>query len=106
MLYSLYETGFYASTPMRAAARLTRDFWSSPLNPARDSELGRRLSANADLFANLTRRYGKPAWGIDSVEIAGQAVRVRPPEGGASPWAKATHFARHMADTRRARPRP
>ena len=102
MLYSLYEAGFYASTPLRAAARLTRDFWSSPLNPARDSELGRRLYANADLFANLTRRYGKPAWGIDTVEIDGQAVRVRPTEVWSSPWCKLTHFARDMADMRRA----
>ena len=102
MLYSLYEAGFYASTPFRAAALLTRDFWSSPLNPARDSELGRRLYANADLFANLTRRYGKPAWGIDAVEIDGQSVRVRPTEVWSSPWCKLTHFARDMADMRRA----
>jgi len=106
MLYSLYEAGFYASTPLRAAARLTRDFWSSPLNPARDSELGRGIYAGADLFANLTRRYGKPAWGIDTVEIDGQpdgqAVRVRPTEVWASPWCKLTHFARDMADMRRA----
>jgi len=102
MLYSLYEAGFYASTPLRAAALLTRDFWSSPLNPARDSEIGRRLYANADLFANLTRRYGKPAWGIETVEIDGQAVRVRPTEVWSSPWCKLTHFARDIADMRRA----
>jgi len=102
MLYSLYEAGFYAAAPLRAAARLTRDFWSSPLNPARDSELGRRLYANADLFANLTRRYGKPPWGIDTVEIDGQPVRVRIEEVWSSPWCKLTHFARDMADMRRA----
>jgi poly(3-hydroxybutyrate) depolymerase len=102
MLYSLYEAGFYAASPFRAAARMTRDFWSSPLNPAKDSEFGRRLYANADLFANLTRRYGKPAWGIDSVEIDGQSVRVRIAEVWSSPWCKLTHFARDMADMRRA----
>src|SRR3954471_7866231 len=102
MLYTLYEAGFYASTPMRFAARLTRDFWSSPLNPARDSEMGRRLYASADLFANLTRRYGKPDWGIESVEIDGHPVRVRPTEVWSSPWCKLTHFARDIADMRRA----
>ncbi|HEY8004138.1 MAG TPA: polyhydroxyalkanoate depolymerase [Phenylobacterium sp.] len=102
MLYSLYEASFYGSTPLRAVALATRDFWSSPLNPARDSELGRRLYAGADLFANLTRRYGKPAWGIDIVEIDGQAVRVRATEVWSSPWCKLTHFARDMADMRRA----
>ncbi len=102
MLYTLYEAGYYASTPLRLAARATRDFWSSPLNPAKDSEVGRRLFAGADLFANLTRRYGKPAWHIDKVEIDGHDVRVRPTEVWRSPWVKLTHFARDMADMRRA----
>ena len=34
MLYALHEAGYYASTPLRIAARLARDFWGSPLNPA------------------------------------------------------------------------
>ena len=102
MLYSLYESGYYASTPLRFAARLTRDFWSSPLNPASDTDLGRRLYAGADVFANLTRRYGKPAWGIDSVQIDGQPVRVRTVEAWSSPWCKLTHFARDLADMRKA----
>lgn len=102
MLYTLYEGSYYASTPLRFAARLTRDFWSSPLNPARDSDLGRRLYANADLFANLTRRYGRPAWGIDQVMVDGQPVRVRAMEEWSSPWCKLIHFARDGADMRRA----
>jgi poly(3-hydroxybutyrate) depolymerase len=102
MLYTLYEAGYYASTPLRLAALATRDFWSSPLNPARDSDLGRRLFANSDLFANLTRRYGKPKWRIDTVEIDGYPVRVRATEVWSSPWCKLTHFARDMSDMRKA----
>ncbi len=102
MLYTLYEAGYYASTPLRFATRAMREFWSSPLNPAKDSDIGRRLFANADLFANLTRRYGKPAWNIHSVEIDGQPVRVRPTEVWSSPWVKLTHFTRDMADMRKA----
>jgi poly(3-hydroxybutyrate) depolymerase len=102
MLYALYEASYYATTPLRHAARLTRDFWSSPLNPAAETDLGRRMYAGADLFANLTRRYGKPAWGIETVEIDGQPVRVRPTEVWSSPWVKLTHFARDMSDMRKA----
>jgi poly(3-hydroxybutyrate) depolymerase len=102
MLYSLYETGYYASTPLRWAARATRDFWNSPLNLARDSEFGRRMFASADLFANLTRRYGRPAWGVDTVEIDRHPVRVRTQEVFSSPWVKMTHFSRDMADMRKA----
>jgi len=101
MLYSLYETGYYGSTPLRLGARVMRDFWSSPLNPARDTPLGRRLFASSDLFANLTRRYGRPAWNIDSVQIEGETVRVRQTEVWSSPWVKLTHFTRDMADMRK-----
>jgi poly(3-hydroxybutyrate) depolymerase len=102
MLYALYEAGYYGSTPLRLAARATRDFWSSPLNPARDTDLGRRIYAGADLFANLTRRYGRPEWNIDSVEIDGVPVRVRQTVSWQSPWCKLIHFSRSMSDMRKA----
>jgi poly(3-hydroxybutyrate) depolymerase len=102
MLYTLYEAGYYASAPLRLATRLTRDFWNSPLNPAKETDLGRRIYATTDLLANLTRRYGRPAWGIDTVEIGGHPVRVRPTEVWSSPWCKLTHFSRDMADMRKA----
>jgi poly(3-hydroxybutyrate) depolymerase len=102
MLYSMYETGYYAATPLRFAARVMREFWASPLNPARQTELGRRLHASSDLLANITRRYGKPEWGIDQVQIGGHAVRVRPTVVWSSPWCKLTHFARDTTDLRRA----
>jgi poly(3-hydroxybutyrate) depolymerase len=102
MLYTLYEAGYYAASPMRFAALAAREFWSSPLNPAAESELGRRIYATSDLFANLTRRYGKPGWNIDSVEINGRQVRVWPHTVWETPWCKLTHFSRDMSDLRRA----
>jgi poly(3-hydroxybutyrate) depolymerase len=102
MLYTLYEAGYYAATPLRYAALAARQFWGSSLNPAAESEFGRTLFAGADLFSNLTRRYGKPAWGIDKVLVDGHPVRVRPTEVWSSPWVKLTHFSRDMADMRKA----
>ncbi|NBB16951.1 polyhydroxyalkanoate depolymerase [Caulobacter sp. SLTY] len=102
MLYSLQEATYYASTPMRALARATRDFWSSPLNPARDSTLGRSLYAASDLYANVTRRYGRPDWGIDTCEVNGVEVRVRQQVVWESPWCRLIQFDRDMADMRRA----
>ncbi|PLR28603.1 polyhydroxyalkanoate depolymerase [Caulobacter zeae] len=102
MLYALHEASFYASTPMRLAARAARDFWGSPLNPAANTELGRRLYAGADLFSNVTRRYGKPDWRIDTVKINDVDVRVRPTVVWQSPWARLIQFDRDMADMRRA----
>jgi poly(3-hydroxybutyrate) depolymerase len=102
MLYAMHEAIYYASMPARLMARAARDFWSSPINPAASTELGRSLYAGADLFANVTRRYGRPAWGIDSVTIDGAPVRVRPVEIWRSPWVKLLHFVRDTADLRRA----
>jgi poly(3-hydroxybutyrate) depolymerase len=102
MLYALHEAGYYASTPLRLGALAARDFWSSPLNPAAESRLGRTIYAAADLFTNVTRRYGRPEWNIDSVMIDGSEVRVRPVIEWSSPWVKLTHFSRDQADMRRA----
>lgn len=102
MLYTLYEAGYYAAAPLRAAARATRAYWNSPLNPARETPVGRRLFASADLFSNLTRRYGRPEWGIDSVRIGEIDVQVRQVEAWADPWVRLTHFARDPLDLRRA----
>ncbi|MGR4866892.1 polyhydroxyalkanoate depolymerase [Caulobacter sp. LARHSG274] len=102
MLYALHEASFYASTPLRLAARAARDFWGSPVNPASTSDLGRRLHAGADLFSNMTRRYGKPAWNIDTVKVGQVDVRVRPTVVWESPWARLIQFDRDMSDMRRA----
>ncbi len=102
MLYTLQEATYYASTPMRWVARASRDFWSSPLNPAKDSVVGRSLYAAADLYANVTRRYGKPEWGIKTTEVNGVTVKVRETVVWESPWCRLIQFDRDMGDMRRA----
>ena len=102
MLYALHEASYYATAPMRMAARAARDFWGSPLNPAAQTTYGRSLYAANDLITNVTRRYGKPEWGIDRTVINGVEVRVRPTVVWESPWVKLTQFDRDMGDMRRA----
>jgi poly(3-hydroxybutyrate) depolymerase len=102
MLYALNEFGYYASTPWRFAARAARDFWSNPVNPASETEFGRNAYAAADLFSNVTRRYGKPEWRIAETEVNGQPVRVTPTVTWSSPWVNMVHFARSRTDMRKA----
>ena len=102
MLYALHEAGYYAASPLRTAAIATREMFSSPLNPARNSATGRKIFAGADLFANITRRYGKPEWNINKTIINGAEVRVRPTTVWESPWVKLVQFDRDMMDMRRA----
>lgn len=102
MLYALHEAAYYAAQPARAGARLARDAISHPLNPLAYTRLGRTLGAANDLFANVTRRYGKPDWRIETATVNDMPVRVRPTTVWESPWVKLVQFDRDMPDMRRA----
>ena len=102
MLYALTELAYHTGAPLRAAARAARDFWSAPYNPASESALARNLFAATDLYANVTRRYGKPEWGISETLVNGRPVAVTIHEFWHSPWVKVLHFSRRTSDLRRA----
>jgi poly(3-hydroxybutyrate) depolymerase len=103
MLYALNEFGYYAATPWRFAARATRDFWGAPGNLGTNTPLGRNAYAAADLFANVTRRYGKPDWRIDTTSVDGRTVGVTPTPVWSSPWVKLVHFAKTPGPGRKAK---
>jgi poly(3-hydroxybutyrate) depolymerase len=100
VLYAIHEAAYRSAAPLRMAAELARDFWRSPVNPAAASRFGRTLYASADLTANLTKRYFKPAWGIWEVEINGSPVRVHRETVWRSPWVKLRLFRRDPGDLR------
>ncbi|MFN3230354.1 MAG: polyhydroxyalkanoate depolymerase, partial [Asticcacaulis sp.] len=102
MLYALHEYAYYTASPLRMAAQMTRNFWGSDANPGAKTGIGRTLYASAELFSNVTRRYGKPEWGIDKVRIGDTDVRIRINEIWSSPWCRLLNFQRDSADLRRA----
>ena len=101
MLYSLHELAYHSATPFRIGAQMARQFWSSPLNPASDTAIGRTAFASAELFESVTRRYGKPAWGLDVVTIDNRPVRTTEQVVWSSPWCRLVRFARHIGDLKR-----
>ena len=103
MLYSLHELAYHSATPFRFGAQLARQFWTSPFNPASDTAIGRTAFASAGLFESVTRRYGKPAWGLETVEIGGKAIRTTEQVIWSSPWCRLVRFARHVGDLKRAK---
>ena len=103
MLYSLHELAYASASPFRIGAQMARTFWSSPLNPAADTAIGRTAFASAELFESVTRRYGKPAWGLDVVTIGGQPVRTTEQVIWQSPWVRLLRFARNVGDLKRAK---
>ncbi len=102
MLYAVHEAAYYSATPLRFASEIARDFWSSPFNPAAASRLGRTFYAAADLTANMTRRYSKPAWGIDEIRVGQTDVRVHMETVWRSPWVKLRRFRREASDLKAA----
>lgn len=76
MLYTAYEIGQTALTPLRLGAGLGRHFWQSPLNPVAGSKFGRVAAASMEFLENTTRRFGKPDWDIDKIMIGGEPVPV------------------------------
>jgi poly(3-hydroxybutyrate) depolymerase len=92
MLYAFHEAAYNAAIPLRMAADAARDFWGSPLNPASHTEAGRKLFASADMLSNMTRRYGKPQWRIDDIEIGNDLVAVEMETVWQSAWCKLQRF--------------
>ena len=61
---------------MRAAARMGQEVIRNPFNPMAATYGSRAISAALEMFINATRRYGKPAFGIDEVMVDGVATPV------------------------------
>ena len=103
MLYSLHELAYHSATPFRFGAHMARQFWSSPFNPASQTAVGRTALASAGLFESVTRRYGKPAWGLETIDIGGKPVRTTEQVIWSSPWCRLVRFARNIGDLKRAK---
>jgi poly(3-hydroxybutyrate) depolymerase len=102
MLYHLYELNQAALTPARAAADVYRLLFRNPLNPASHTPLGKSAAAALELFERTTRRYRKPSWGIDTIEVRGREVAVKERIVTSKPFCDLVHFER---DVSRWRPR-
>lgn len=102
MLYAFHELAYHSATPFRIGAQMARQFWTSPFNPASDTALGRTVYASAEVFESLTRRYGKPDWGLETIDIGGARVRTTEQVVWSSPWCRLVRFARNGADLKRA----
>ncbi len=102
MLYSLHELAYQSAAPFRIGAQMARTFWTSPINPWSDTAIGRTAYASAELFENLTRRYGKPDWRLEMIDIGGKPVRTTERVVWASPWCRLLRFERDLTDLRRA----
>jgi polyhydroxyalkanoate depolymerase, intracellular len=100
MFYQLYEMNHAAVAPFRAAADAMKFFYKNPLNPLSQTEFGRSISASLELFERVTRRYGKPEFGLPQTVVDGQPVAVTEEIIWAKPFCNLLHFRRDLPASR------
>lgn len=105
MFYHLYEMNHAAMAPLRASADLMRQACNNPLNPLSNTAFGRSLDAGFEVFERLTRRYGKPEFGLATTEIDGNTVDVSEEIVWSRPFGQLIHFNRTLPEERPADPK-
>lgn len=103
MLYHAYELNHAAVAPWRELADFNKRLYESPYNPFSETWLARSMVAACDLFESVTRRYGKPAWGLEETVVNGQPVAVKDRVVWQKPFCNLVHFERDRASLRAAR---
>lgn len=92
--YHMYEMAHLALAPARAVSDATRVLFKNPINPWTHTHLGRNFAASAELFERMTRRYGKPAFGLESTKINGTTYNVEEQVVWERPFCRVLRFAR------------
>jgi poly(3-hydroxybutyrate) depolymerase len=103
--YQLYELNHAVLAPFRAAAEMMRQACDNPLNPVGDTAFGRTIAASLEVFERTTRRYGKPAFGLDHVVIDRLPVAVSEQIVWQKPFCNLIHFKRDLPEGRPGDPR-
>ncbi len=96
MFYQLYELNHAAMAPFRATADAMRLAYQNPLNPLSHTVVGRTLAAGFEVFERVTRRYGKPEFGLPFTRIDGRPVAVREQIVWKRPFCNLIHFHRDL----------
>jgi poly(3-hydroxybutyrate) depolymerase len=105
MFYQFYEMNHAALQPARAYAEAVRVLYTNPLNPFSHTPWGRSVAATAELFERTTRRYGKPAFGLDKTVVDWKPVPVTERVVWSKPFCNLIHFQRQLPAGRRSDPK-
>lgn len=93
ILYHLHDWQHAALAPFRLAAEATQAALHHPLFPVgKHTQMGRSIAAGAELFERTTRRFGKPAFGIHTVRIGRNDVKVTEEVAHTKPFCRLLHF--------------
>jgi poly(3-hydroxybutyrate) depolymerase len=98
MLYNMYEMNHAAIGPWRAAADLGRNFWANAANPWSSSAPAKAITASLELFERATRRFSKPAFGLNSTIIGDTLVAISEQVLLQKPFMSLLHFKKRWPE--------
>jgi poly(3-hydroxybutyrate) depolymerase len=103
--YQLYEMAHAALAPARAMSDAAHFVFRNPFNPLSSTPLGKNIAAGAELFERMTRRYGKPVFGLDRIEVGGVEHEVLEEVVWTRPFCNLLHFVRPTLEGHENQPR-
>jgi poly(3-hydroxybutyrate) depolymerase len=103
--YQLHELAYLALAPARAMSYATRVWNKNPLNPMTHTHIGRNLAASAEIFERLTRRYGKPAFGFETIKIENATVEIKEEVVWERPFCRLLRFERQWENLGKPQPK-
>jgi poly(3-hydroxybutyrate) depolymerase len=96
VFYQLYEMNHAAMAPLRMMAEALQQAQRSALNPLADTAAGRTMSAGLEVFERMTRRYGKPEFGLEETVVDGKPVPIVEKIVWSKPFCNLIHFEREL----------
>ena len=103
MLYHAYELTHATMAPLKAVSEFGQQINSSPLNPFSYTPMGRSAAAACEVFNRMTRRYGRPEWGIESTKVDGKTVPVSIDVDLCTRFCNLIHFKRDFSKFKKKR---
>lgn len=94
MQYHAYEMARAFISPMRIAAHGLKMQLETPFNPFAITPAAKAVAAACEVFENITRRYGKPEWGIEETSLHGLKVPIEITTVMSKPFCNLLHFER------------
>eukprot|EP00752_Nemacystus_decipiens_P019672 g17728.t1 len=94
----MYEWTHAAMAPARAGADLAKLTFSNPFNPLAATPFGKQVAAGAEVFERMTRRYGKPHFGIEDTLVGGTRCAVTEEYIWERPFCRLLHFKRDLPE--------
>ncbi len=98
MNYYAYEIAHAFMSPWRFGMQALRHTLEWPMNPVSRTAMGKNMIAACEVFENITRRYGKPDFGIKSTQISGLTVDIREEIVVSKPFCNLIRFGRDEAE--------